>query len=79
MRRYDNTNLKRELLEGDELTAREIEVLRLAAEGKTAKQIGEQIHLAEETVKGHRKYAMYKLGAHNVTHAVVTAIKRGII
>lgn len=63
----------------DEPTAREIEVLRLAAEGLRNRQIAERLFISEETVKVHMKRLMDKLGASDRTQAVSIAVKRGII
>ena len=63
----------------DEPTVREIEVLRLAAEGLRNRQIAERLFISEETVKVHMKRLMDKLGASDRTQAVSIAIKRGII
>jgi len=61
------------------LSAREIEVLRLIAEGNANKQIADQLLIAEETVKGHVKNILAKLSARDRTHAVTIGIRRGII
>jgi DNA-binding NarL/FixJ family response regulator len=61
------------------LSPREIEVLRLVAAGNANKEIGAQLSLAEVTVKSHVKNILSKLGAHDRTHAVAIALKRGII
>ncbi len=63
----------------DELTAREIEVLRAIAAGNSNKLIGQKLSITEETVKGHIKNIFSKLGASDRTHAVTIALKRGII
>jgi DNA-binding NarL/FixJ family response regulator len=65
---------------GDQaLSAREIEVLRLIADGKANKQIADQLSIKEETVKGHVKNILAKLSANDRTHAVTIGLKRGII
>jgi DNA-binding NarL/FixJ family response regulator len=61
------------------LTAREIEVLRLVADGNRNKDVGERLFISEETVKVHVKHVMEKLGASDRTEAVAIAIRRGII
>jgi DNA-binding NarL/FixJ family response regulator len=61
------------------LTAREIDVLRLIADGNANKLIGDQLSITEETVKGYVKSILSKLGASDRTHAVTVALKRGII
>lgn len=63
----------------DELSSREIDVLRLIAAGNANKQIAGQLGIAEETVKSHVTNILAKLGANDRTHAVTTALKRGII
>jgi DNA-binding NarL/FixJ family response regulator len=63
----------------DVLTPREIDVLRLIAKGNANKEIAGQLSLTEETVKGHVKNILAKLGVHDRTHAVTLGLKRGII
>lgn len=63
----------------DSLTSREIEVLQLIAAGKANKLVASDLLITEETVKGHVKSILSKLGASDRTHAVTIALKRGII
>jgi DNA-binding NarL/FixJ family response regulator len=63
----------------DELSSREIEVLRLIARGNANKVIADQLAITEETVKSHVTNILSKLGANDRTHAVTIAVKRGII
>jgi DNA-binding NarL/FixJ family response regulator len=63
----------------DDLSSREIEVLRLIAAGNANKQIASKLCVAEETVKSHIANILAKLHANDRTHAVTTALKRGII
>jgi DNA-binding NarL/FixJ family response regulator len=63
----------------DELTSREIDVLRLIAGGNANKEIAGQLSIAEDTVKGHVTNILAKLGAHDRTHAVTIGVRRGII
>jgi len=63
----------------EELTAREIAVLRLIALGNANKEIAAQLRISDETVKSHVTNILEKLGAHDRTHAVTTALRRGII
>jgi len=63
----------------DELTEREIDVLRLIASGNANKTIGAHLSISEETVKGHVKSVLSKLDANSRTHAVTISLKRGII
>ena len=63
----------------DDLSSREIEVLRLIAAGNANKEIASKLCIAEETVKSHVTNILAKLHANDRTHAVTTALKRGII
>jgi DNA-binding NarL/FixJ family response regulator len=63
----------------DDLSSREIDVLRLIATGNANKEIAFQLSIAEETVKSHVTNILAKLGANDRTHAVTLALKRGII
>ena len=63
----------------DELSDREVEVLKLIAVGTSNKIIAGQLSLAETTVKTHVQNILLKLGANDRTHAVTIALKRGYI
>jgi DNA-binding NarL/FixJ family response regulator len=63
----------------DKLSARELEVLRLAANGNSNRAIGEILSISEPTVKSHMSTILVKLGAGDRTHAVTLALKRGYI
>jgi DNA-binding NarL/FixJ family response regulator len=63
----------------EELTSREIDVLRLIVSGNANKEIAGQLSIAEETVKSHITKILAKLGANDRTHAVTIGLKRGII
>jgi DNA-binding NarL/FixJ family response regulator len=63
----------------DALTGREIEVLRRVAAGKSNKLIAAELDIAEGTVKTHMKSILPKLDASDRTHAVMIALKRGIL
>lgn len=62
---------------GGELTARELEVLRLVASGFGNRQIADALFLAEGTVKNHVSAILAKLGARDRTHAVLRALQDG--
>jgi DNA-binding NarL/FixJ family response regulator len=65
---------------GDEdLTAREIDVLRLLGGGNRNRDIAELLFISEETVKVHIKHIMDKLGAKDRTQAIAIAVRRGIV
>lgn len=63
----------------DDLTAREIDVLRLVAAGNGNKQIADQLSIGEATVRTHVGNILSKLGANDRTHAVTIGLSRGII
>jgi DNA-binding NarL/FixJ family response regulator len=63
----------------DGLSEREIEVLSLIAAGNSNKLVADQLAISEDTVKGHVKSILSKLGVNDRTHAVTAALKRGII
>ena len=61
------------------LTDREREVLRLIAEGKTAKETGELLQISAHTVERHRQKLMAKLDLHNRVALIKYAIREGLI
>jgi DNA-binding NarL/FixJ family response regulator len=61
------------------LSAREIEVLRLVAEGLTNREIGRRLHLSEGTVKNHLSRILERLGLRDRTQAAVYARDHGVI
>lgn len=63
----------------NELTPREMDVLRLLAEGLSNRKIGERLSINERTVKYHVAAILAKLEAANRTEAVMRAIERGLI
>jgi DNA-binding NarL/FixJ family response regulator len=63
----------------DELSEREIEVLKLIAAGKSNKQIADVLFVAEATIKSRITNILSKLGASDRAHAVTIALRRGII
>jgi DNA-binding NarL/FixJ family response regulator len=62
-----------------DLTARELDVLRLIARGMRNKEIAAQLGIGEETTQGHVKNILSKLGLHDRTEAVAVAVRRGIV
>jgi DNA-binding NarL/FixJ family response regulator len=62
-----------------ELSPREVEVLRLIAQGRSNKEIGNALGIVEGTVKIHVKNILEKMGVVDRTEAVANAIKRGIL
>jgi DNA-binding NarL/FixJ family response regulator len=68
-----------EHLGDDDLTVRELEVLRLIRDGHRNKQIADHLAIAETTVNFHIKNLVDKLGANDRTHAVTIAVRRGLL
>jgi DNA-binding NarL/FixJ family response regulator len=63
----------------DQLSLREIDVLRLIGAGNSNKQIADKLDIGETTVKNHVSNILSKLGANDRAHAVTIALQRGII
>jgi len=63
----------------DDLSSREIDVLRGLSAGTRNKGIAAELCISEETVKGHMKSAFEKLHVNNRTQALVIAMKRGLL
>jgi two-component system NarL family response regulator len=62
-----------------DLTEREITVLRLVADGKTNKEIANNLDLSEKTVKNHVRNIFHKLQVYDRTQAAILAIRKGLI
>jgi DNA-binding NarL/FixJ family response regulator len=63
----------------DDLTERELQVLRLIRDGNRNKQIADRLAIAETTVNFHIKNLVDKLQANDRTHAVTLAVRRGLL
>ena len=63
----------------EQLTPREVDILRQLANGNRNRDIAEKLFIAEETVKAHLKHIMEKLGANDRTQAVAIGVRRGFI
>ena len=63
----------------DALTAGEVRVLALLAQGMANKEIARSLSVSEATIKGQVRNILSKLGAKDRTHAAMIALKRGII
>lgn len=61
------------------LTPREMDVLRLLAQGQSNKEIARTLHLVEETVKSHVRHILAKLHVQSRTQAVLEAMRLGIV
>ena len=75
----DRARKPRETAPGDDLTAREREVLELLVSGRTNKEIGATLTIAENTVKNHLKSILAKLHLHNRVQAAALAIQQGLV
>ncbi|GAA1329168.1 response regulator [Saccharothrix algeriensis] len=64
---------------GHSLTGREVEVLRLVAAGRTNREIGRRLHLAEGTVKNHLSRVLGRLGLRDRTQAALYARDHGLL
>lgn len=63
----------------EDLTSRELQILRGVADGCSNKLIGDRLNISENTVKGHLKNIVGKLHANDRSHAVTLALKRGFL
>ena len=63
----------------EELSAREIGVLQLITQGRTNKEIGHTLHIAENTVKNHLKNILDKLQVANRVQAATVALEKGLV
>lgn len=61
------------------LTEREIEIIKLLADGLSSNQIGERLFISEHTVRTHRKNILKKLNLHNSSELIQYALNNGII
>jgi two-component system NarL family response regulator len=61
------------------LSERELEVLRLIAQGLSNQGIGTALNIGESTVKSHVTHILSKLGVNDRTQAVIVAVKRGLV
>lgn len=64
---------------GNELSARELEVLRLLATGKSTEAISDRLFLSGHTVRNHVRNILSKLGAHSKLEAVAIAARDGLV
>ena len=69
----------REVVQGEPLSPREIEVLRLVAEGSSNKAIAWKLSISEHTVKFHLNSILSKMRAGSRTEAVMLGLRRGLI
>ncbi len=63
----------------EQLTQRELEVLQLAAEGLSNREIAERLVISEKTVKNHISNIFSKLNVNDRTHAILYALRKGLV
>ena len=63
----------------EQLSDREVEVLRHLVDGNRNRDIAEKLYITEETVKVHMKHIMAKLGANDRTQALAIGLRRGLV
>ena len=66
-------------MSSEDLTSRELDVLRAVAQGRSNKVVGVALGISEHTVKNHLKNILMKLDATDRTHAVMIAMRRGYL
>lgn len=69
----------KELSRASELSERELEIFRLVAEGKTAKEIAEALFISARTVENYKNNILKKLGLHKTSDLIKYAIKNKIV
>jgi DNA-binding CsgD family transcriptional regulator len=72
-------NVKPSFNQDIEFTERELEVLKLICEEKTAAEIGKELFISARTVEGHRTKLIEKVGVRNTAGLVMFALKNGIV
>ncbi len=77
MQRFRNTNGGQDSISFDLLTDREVEVLTLAARGKSNKEIAEKLSVSVRTVEAHLGHIFTKLDVGSRTEAIIFALKKG--
>jgi two-component system, NarL family, response regulator LiaR len=75
----DPSVVNRTVVNEEDLTARELDVLRHIALGRSNHEIGEALHISNETVKTHVGNILSKLQVENRSQAIVQSLKRGLV
>jgi DNA-binding NarL/FixJ family response regulator len=81
-KRYVPPNIAKRLVETitrEELSQRELEVLKLVASGLTNKEIAQRLFISAKTARNHVSSCLVKLGVNDRTDAATTAVRRGLI
>jgi DNA-binding NarL/FixJ family response regulator len=69
----------RAVVAGRSLTERQLQVLRLVADGRTERQIAHELHMAFTTAKTHKADVFKALGARSAAHAVAIGFRHGLL
>lgn len=75
---FDHPEIKCAVLEGDSLTKREMEIIRLVCEGKSNGEISMELSLSQRTIENHRMRISKKTGCKTTAELVVFAIRNGV-
>ncbi|MDI9339771.1 MAG: response regulator transcription factor [Sediminibacterium sp.] len=67
------------MIKNEELTGREVDVIRLICQQLTAEEIGEKLFISPKTVNGHRNNLLQKTGSRNITGLVMYAVRTGLV
>jgi DNA-binding NarL/FixJ family response regulator len=79
MRDFLEAARRGEEIPSDPLTPRELDVVKLIAEGRTSEEIGEMLFISKKTVDRHRANMLEKLGMRNRVELTRYAIRRGLV
>jgi two-component system response regulator DegU len=79
LQRATQPSLKRYVAEREELSSRELEVLKLIVKGRSNKEIGQDLYISEKTVKNHISNILRKMSLEDRTQAAIAAVKQGLV
>ncbi len=80
LREQISSKVAKPVIDSDELlTEREMEIIKLLCQQKTAKEIGELLFITQRTVEGHKNNLFTKIGVRNVAGLVVYALQKHIV
>jgi DNA-binding NarL/FixJ family response regulator len=70
---------RRAQLDFESLSRREIEVLQALADGLSAKEIAQRLHVSSGTIRNHLAKLLSKLGVHSQLQAIIFAVRHGLV
>ena len=80
LREQISSKVSKPMIDEDELlTEREMEIIKLLCQQKTAKEIGEHLFITQRTVEGHKNNLFTKIGVRNVAGLIVYALQKHIV